>query len=332
MKLDKGKIINSWPFVIAILGILAISKIENQYYLGMIFNTLLWVAIAGSWQIVGGYAGEFSLGHAAFFGIGAYTSTLLYIHFSVSPWIGMFIGAAFAGIIGFLLSWTCFRLRGHFFTLATLAFGQVVLIIATSWRSLTSGSEGLLLPIKMGFWQMSFESKHAYVYLVLIYAISVILFTYVMERRRLGYYLIAYRENDEAARSLGVNTFRARLTASTISAFFTAIGGTIYAQYTFFIEPESVLPVTLSIQAPLVSIVGGLGTPFGPLFGAVLILPLSQFLRGIFGSSFNGLHLIIYGLILIVVLLLMPSGLGPVILKGWRKITGAQVKKINASG
>lgn len=327
MKLDKTKLIKTWPVVAIVFAIIVIPFINNQYYLGMIFNTLLWVGIAGSWNIVGGYAGEFSLGHAAFFGIGAYTSTLLYVHLGLSPWLGMVVGAAFAGAIGFMLSWTCFRLRGHFFTLATLAFGQVVHIIATSWRGLTGGSEGLLIPLETGLWLMSFDSKHTYVYLALTYAILVVLFTYVMEMRRLGYSLIAYRENDEAARSLGVNTFKARLTASTISAFLMAIGGTIYAQYTVFIEPESVLPVTLSVQAPLVSIVGGLGTPLGPLFGAVLILPLSQFLRGIFGSSLNGLHLIIYGVVLIVVLLLIPEGLGPKLSSGWKKITRAQVKK-----
>jgi len=282
---------------------------RNDFYAGILFQVLLWAGLSGAWNLLGGYGGQFSLCHITFFGIGAYTSTLLEINFSISPWFGILIGASLSSIIGMFLGAICFKLKGHFFTLATLAFGQIVYIIALSWKSLTNGSEGLLIMEKQGFSHMIFSSKLPYVYLALIFMLLVYIISLYMEHSVLGYSLMAYRENDEAARSIGINTFKARVITSGISAFLMAVGGTIYAQYMYYIDPDSVFVIFLSVQVALIAIIGGLGQSLGPILGSFLIIPLSQLLRGWLGSSISGLYLIIYGIILIVVLLNIPKGI-----------------------
>ena len=282
---------------------------RNDFYAGILFQTLLWAGLSGAWNLLGGYGGQFSLGHIAFFGIGAYTSTLLEINFSISPWFGILIGASLSAIIGVILGAICFRLKGHFFALTTLAFGQIVYIIALSWKKLTNGAEGLLIMEKQGFNYMIFNNKLPYVYLALIFVILVYIISLYMEHSVLGYSLMAYRENDEAARSIGINTFKARVITSGISAFLMAMGGTIYAQYMYYIDPDSVFAISLSVQVALITIIGGLGQPLGPILGSFLIIPLSQLLRGWLGSSMPGLHSIIYAAVLIVVLLTIPKGI-----------------------
>lgn len=281
---------------------------RNDFYAGILFQTLLWAGLSGAWNLLGGYGGQFSLCHIAFFGIGAYTSTLLWINFSISPWFGILVGASLSAIIGVILGAICFRLKGSFFTLATLAFGQIVYITALSWKKLTNGSEGLLIIGKQGFKCMTFNDKLPYVYLALIFMLLVYIISLYMEHSILGYSLMSYRENDEAARSIGINTFKARVITSGISAFLMAIGGTIYAQYMYYIDPDSVFIIFLSIQVPLIAIIGGLGQPLGPILGSFIIIPLSQLLRGWLGGSVSGLHSIIYGVILIVILLTIPGG------------------------
>jgi len=282
---------------------------RNDFYAGILFQTLLWAGLSGAWNLLGGYGGQFSLCHIAFFGIGAYTSTLLWINFSISPWFGILIGASLSAIIGIILGAISFRLKGSFFTLATLAFGQIVYITALSWKKLTNGSEGLLIIGKQGLKYMTFNDKLPYVYLALIFMLLVYIISLYMEHSILGYSLMSYRENDEAARSIGINTFKARVITSGISAFLAAMGGTIYAQYMYYIDPDSVLIIFLSIQVPLIAIIGGLGQPLGPILGSFIIIPLSQLLRGWLGSSVSGLHSIIYGVILIVILLTVPRGI-----------------------
>ena len=304
--------------------------INNEFYEGIIFQTFLWAGLAISWNLMGGYAGQFSIGHIAFFGIGAYTSTILNIRFAIIPWIGIIIGGLIAIVIGVLLGVICFRLRGIFYTLATLAFGQIIFITAMSYRELTKGSAGLLVPPKIGWSFMSFNNKLPYVYIAMVYMAVLLILTAIIERSKLGYYLMAYREDDEAARVIGVNTLKARLIIASISSFFMAVGGTIYAQYIFYIDPNSVLAINLSVQVALITIVGGLGSVFGPVLGAFLIIPLSQLLRAWLGGAIPGLHMIIYGVILIIVLLVIPDGLFPFIKDLWKKnlLTGRGAKNV----
>jgi branched-chain amino acid transport system permease protein len=300
-------------FILAGLAVLFLAilplLIGNDFYLDGLILIFIWGAFAGAWNILAGYAGMVSLGHNAFFGIGAYTSTLLLLHFGLTPWLGMFVGGLLASCIGLILGVVCFRLRSHYFALATLAFGEVGYIIAVNWRSLTGGSEGLALPIQPSLYHFSFQGKLPYVYIGLFLFLVVIGISYAIEHSRLGYYLTAFRENEDAARALGVRTGKVRLIAMGLSSFLSAIIGTFYAQYVVFIDPTSVIRIQISIQVALFAIVGGIGTFLGPAIGAMIFVPITILLRAKMGTSLPGLHMIIYGIILVLVLLYMPQGI-----------------------
>lgn len=283
--------------------------IRNDFYLDGFILIFLWGAFAGSWNIISGYAGMVSLCHNAFFAIGAYTSTLLFVRFHITPWLGLFAGGILAAMVGLLLGLVCFRLRSHYFALATLAFGEVISILALSWRSLTNGSIGIGLPIQPSFYNMVFEGKLPYVYIGLFLFLSVVAISYAIEHSRLGYHLTAFRENEDAARALGVRTGRVRLVAMGISCFLAAVAGSFYAQYISYIDPSSVARLQISVQVALFVIVGGIGTAIGPAIGAIIFIPITIGLRAFLGSSVPGLHLIIYAVILIVVLFFMPKGI-----------------------
>lgn len=303
----------SKKLIFFILGILVLGIaplfIENDFYLDGFILIFVWGAFAGAWNIIAGYAGMVSLGHNAFFGIGAYTSTLLLLHFGLTPWLGMLAGGVLATCVGLLLGIVCFRLRSHYFALATLAFGQVTSIIALNWRSLTNGAEGLAMPIQPSLYNMAFESKLTYLYIGFFLYLMVIAISYTIENSKLGYYLTAFKENEDAARALGVKTGRVRLIAMAISSFLSALIGTFYAQYLVYIDPTAVVRIQISIQAALFAIVGGLGTVLGPAIGAIIFIPMTIALRATLGTALPGLHMIIYGVILILVLRYMPKGI-----------------------
>ncbi len=310
----------SKKLIFSIFGILVLGVaplfIENDFYLDGFILIFVWGAFAGAWNIIAGYAGMVSLGHNAFFGIGAYTSTLLLLHFGLTPWLGMLAGGVLATCVGLLLGIVCFRLRSHYFALATLAFGQVTSIIALNWRSLTNGAEGLAMPIQPSFYNMAFESKLTYLYIGFFLYLMVIAISYTIENSKLGYYLTAFKENEDAARALGVKTGRVRLIAMAISSFLSALIGTFYAQYLVYIDPTAVVRIQISVQVALFAIVGGLGTVLGPAIGAIIFIPMTIALRATLGTALPGLHMIIYGVILILVLRYMPKGIyGAVIAK-----------------
>lgn len=283
--------------------------IRNDFYLDGFILVFLWASFSGAWNILGGYAGMVSLGHNAFFAIGAYTSTLLFLRLGVTPWLGMFAGGLLAAAVGVVLGIVCFRLRSHYFALATLAFGQVVFILTMNWRALTQGAEGIALPIEPNLAHMVFASKLAYVYLGFGLFLVVLAVAIAVERSRLGYFLTAFRENEDAARALGVKTGQVRLIAMALSAFLSAIAGTFYAQYVVYIDPSGVSRLQLSVQVALFAIVGGLGTFSGPIIGACIFVPITIALRSYLGTTAPGLHMIIYGLILVLTMLYMPKGL-----------------------
>jgi branched-chain amino acid transport system permease protein len=294
----------------AVLGLALLPLfIKNDFYLDGLILIFIWSTYAGAWNILAGYAGMMSLGHNAFFGIGAYTSTILLLRFGLTPWVGMLIGGLLSTAIGLLLGLVCFRLRSHYFALATLAFGEVGYIVSVNWKSLTGGSEGLALPIEPSFYNFSFANKLPYVYIGLILFLIVTTISYSIQNSRLGYYLAAFRENEDAARALGVRTGRVRLIAMGISSFLAATVGTFFAQYIVFVDPSSVIRIQLSVQVALFAIVGGIGTVLGPLIGAILFVPITILLRAKMGTSLPGLHMVIYGIILVLILLYMPQGI-----------------------
>jgi branched-chain amino acid transport system permease protein len=275
----------------------------------VMIQTFLWAALALAWNIAGGYAGLISFGHAAFFGIGAYTSTILSVHYGVTPWIGLWIGGLLSGVFGAVLTLVCARLRGPFFILSTLAIAEVMRIAALNWASLTGGAEGLsILPVP-SIANMVFTEKTTYAVMVLIYLAIVYALTKVLEGSRYGFYLFAVRDDEDAASAAGINPLVARTGAMCLSAFVTAVGGSLFAQYFQFLDPTHVLSPELSFQFALLPALGGLGTAIGPVLGSLAITPLSELLRAYLGSGAAGLHMAIYGAVLIAVMLYFPGGI-----------------------
>jgi branched-chain amino acid transport system permease protein len=280
--------------------------VTSLFWLNLAITVLLWAALASAWNISGGLAGGLSLGHAAYFGVGAYTATLLYLRLDISPWLGMWAGALLAAIIGAAIAGLTLRLRGPFFVLATLAFGIVIHIVNVNWRDLTRGAAGLVLPFGGGPENMLFAGLAPYWYIGLGLLALTVGTTVAIRRSRLGYYLVALREDEDAARSLGVRVVGCKVIASAISAGLTALAGTFYATFVQYVDPASTTQFEISVQIALVAIVGGMGTVLGPVLGALVVIPLGEISRAWLGG---GPALMLYGLLLVVIVLAAPRGI-----------------------
>ncbi len=286
--------------------------IRDAYFLDSLVLILMWGALSAAWNVAGGYAGQASLGHAAFFGIGAYAAALLATRWELSPWIGLVIGAVLSTGAGLIIGYLSNRLRGPYFALATIAFSQVLLIVASRWRGFTKGSEGIPVPFRPGFWTLGFQNKAVWVYLTLAVAVGIYLIQIYLEVSRMGYQLAGVCEDEDAAQALGIASRRLKVVAVAVSAALTSVCGTLWAQYVGFVDPLYVFSVELSIQFALNAIIGGLGTAMGPFYGSILITSLDTYLRAQLSGIATGLigvHLIIYGCVLIVVVRFLPQGL-----------------------
>lgn len=267
-----------------------------------------------AWNIVGGYAGQVSLGHVAFYGIGAYTSSLLLTQFGINPWLAMLAGGLLAVAVSLPIGWSCFRLKGHYFTMATIAVAEIVQIIFTNWEY-AGAAVGITLPMdKQGWAAFTFDSKVPYYYIALGLLLLTLLAGYLIEKSYLGYYFRAIKDEPDAARSLGVVLSRYKQIAFAVSSFFTALGGSFYAQKEIYIDPGSVLATGVSIKMALVSILGGIGTLFGPVIGAVVLTSIDEGTRMFFGGSGRGTDLVIYAALIIVIAVYYPTGV-----MGWFK-------------
>lgn len=287
----------------------------NDYYLNIIVMTFLWAALSGAWNLMAGYGGLVSLGQSAFFGIGAYTTAVLYSTYGISPWIGLIAGVVLTTSTAVLISWPCFRLRGAFFSLATMVFPIVMEIIANNWTSVTRGSSGIAMPFKASIPNFMFESRWAYLLAAFALMMIVYAITRWIHRGRLGLYLIAMRDDQDAAESLGVEPVRVKLLITMISAALTSVGGFLYAQYILFLDPPSVFSINISVQIALFSLIGGLSTPLGPIVGSVIMTPLDGILSTFLGG---GPRLLIYGAVLLAVVLIAPQGVVGAF-KAWRQ-------------
>ena len=296
--------------VIALSLLLAIPLAVGSPFLYLIFVLLCsFAALATAWNIVGGFAGQLSLGHAVFYGIGSYAAVLLMVKFQISPWFGMLVGAVISTIVSVLISYPCFRLRGPFFALATIAVLEVVRLVAIHQTGLTGGAGGLAPPLNIGLKWMMFREKWVYLVIAFGFLLLTLAVSWRIVHSRLGYYLVAVREREDAARAVGVNAVRAKLVAVMVSAFLTSLVGSFQAMYLTFIDPSSVFSLELSIQIAMFALIGGLGTVFGPLVGTVLVLPIAELARGWLSDFGNGFHGLVYGIVLVAVVLTIPKGL-----------------------
>ncbi len=283
-------------------------------YLHIVILIYFYAYLTSSWNMVGGFAGVLPLGHAVFIGTGAYTSTILSLQYGVSPWIGMLVGGVLSMGIGVLIGLPTFKMRGAYFALATIAFAEGMRVMVENLDYLgpfnLNGPRGLQIPpLDFGFVNFMFKGKEPYYYIILIMLIGVLALTWIISRSKLGYYLNAGGEEPEAAMALGVNVARAKLIAMAMSSFLTALAGTFYAQFSLFIHPKSIISLDLSFEIAFIALIGGRGSIAGPLLGALLLRPVSDFSRIYFGDVFPGLHLVIFGVILILVMIYQPRGI-----------------------
>lgn len=274
--------------------------------------TLIFAGLAMAWNILGGWAGQKSLGHAALLGVGAYTMTLLatpervpaFLGGPVAPWWGALIGMLIATLIAAVWGGLTFRLRGSYFTLSTIAVALVLRLIAinSEW---TGGSEGLFMPELPRFLGLDLFDRKAEYWLALAFLALTLLITHLIRRSRLGYALQAVREDEDGARALGIDPTRMKVVAFMISAALTALGGSLYALYLQAFEPHTLLEMPISIQIALMAIIGGRGSIQGPVIGALLIATLGELFRNVFSNA----NLLIYGVLILVVTLFAPGGI-----------------------
>lgn len=318
------------PIILLIALILFPLVVRDHYHQHLMILVLMWVVIGSGWNIIAGYTGQVSFGDAAFFGTGAYTAGLLLSKLGISPWWGMAFGGLVAMAIAFPFGWICFRLRGAYFALATLALNEIMRHIATIWESLTDGMVGILII-------QTFVSKVPYYYIALGLAVVSVASIQIIIGSRWGYYFVSIREDQDAAESLGINTHYYKMVSLNVAAFLTGMAGALYMNYMGFIDPEVVFSLhDISIMAILVGIVGGVGTIYGPVIGAFVMVAVHEFFRTGFFGFFKGMaaitgsdainvfakyvgqaHVLGFGILVVLVILLLPNG----IVGDWKKIT-----------
>jgi branched-chain amino acid transport system permease protein len=314
----------------AIAGILLVALgipliIRSATYLHILVLLYFYAYLTTSWNLVGGFAGVLPLGHAAFVGIGAYTSTILSLQYGVSPWLGMLAGGVLATIAGVLIGLPTLKMRGAYFALATIAFAEGIRVMVENIDFLgpfnLNGPRGLQIPpTNTGIANFMFAGKEPYYYIILFMLVGVLVFTWMISRSKLGYYLNAGGEEPEAAMALGVNVARAKLLAMAMSSFLTALAGTFYAQFTLYIHPKSIISLDLSFEIAFIALIGGRGSIAGPVLGALLLRPVSDFSRIYFGDTLPGMHLIIFGTVLILVMLYQPRGLQEPLTRAYQRL------------
>lgn len=283
--------------------------IHDVSRLNMLILVLMAAQLGVAWNLLGGYAGQVSLGHAAFYGVGAYTSTLLLLNFGMNPWLGILAGGAVAASLSFAFGWSCLRLKGHYFAMATIAVAEIVQIIFTNWEYAGS-AVGLTIPMtQRGLQAMVFTEKAPYYWLALGLLGLTLAVTWAVERSYMGFYLRAIKDEPDAARSIGINIARYKQIALALSACLTAMGGSLYAQKELYIDPASVLSTSLSIKMALVSILGGVGTLFGPVAGSIVLTTIEEMTRATFGGSGRGTDTMIYAALIVGISVFYPSGL-----------------------
>jgi len=300
--------------VAVLVAAAALPLVAGQHLLTAMIVALHAAFMALAWNVAAGYAGQFSLGHSLFYGIGAYASTVLYLRLGLTPWAGMFAGAALAGVVGVLLALGVYRYNvyGIFFALVTLGAAEVAKGLADNWDFI-KGPVGILLTMQYAPGDFFFLRREPYYFVALAMLVAMILISLVLERSPLGQYFLAVREDEQAAEASGVNTYRYKTIAIGLSAALTAFAGSFYAQFYLYISPETVFVFEPQLTMMLGTMVGGAGTAFGPVIGAMLFSGLGEALRNlpflentrqvVIGSK------MVYAVLLIVVLIYLPGGL-----------------------
>jgi len=305
-------LIAAWPLLV-----------HDVFYQRVGALVLLAAISASAWNLLGGYAGQVSVGHAVYFGTGAYAALVVYTEWGWPPIAGAPVGMLVSMAIGLVVGTPTFRLRGHYFSMATIAAAELARILASNWP-LLGAAVGLMGPPRpRSLADLSFISPVPYHYLFLAVLTVLLALTAGMQRSRPGYYLAAIRGGDRAARSLGVPVLRYKLFALMLSAAFTALAGSLYAVMVGFIDPDSALGILISVKMLIVAALGGAGTLFGPLIGAIILVPLEETTNALFGGGGTGITFIIYGAIIVLVARFQPGGVAEL----WRSATARSPRR-----
>ncbi len=293
----------------------------NQFWMNILIYTYLFAGLAVSWNIIAGFGGQFSLGHGVFFAAGAYIGSILYLRYGLSPWIGILPGMLICGVLGPLIFWPTFRLKGSFFAIATLAFNEVGMALA-NYFEITGGPRGVQVPFKAGLENMIFANPLHYALLMFGYMALCLGVAWLVRNGRLGFYLLAVRDDQDCARAAGIDVARVKLLGMAISAALTAAGGTLFAMYVRTIDPPTLFSLTdIGFKFALLALIGGIGTVMGPVLGAFLIIPTENWLRTLLSNAIPGGHLLVLGTFMLLAALFMRKGVGHVIseaLRRWR--------------
>src|SRR4249920_2137178 len=297
--------IAAFTIAVALLPVFVTSGFALNLAVMVLYSTLLGQA----WNVLAGFGGQYSFGHALFFGTGAYASAALQVHLGVNAWAALPAALAAGGAVGALVGALSFRygLRGSYFALVTLAFAEVFRILANT-VPFTGGGVGLLLPLKESAKDLQFAGKPGFLYLILALTLAGFLATWWLKHSRFGAWLAAVRDSEDSAAALGVDVFRVKLFAIMLSAALMSAGGFFYVQYFHYIDPHIAYGPAVSVEALLGPIVGGLGTVFGPLLGALLLQGLSELTRNLAGDV-PGVSLVVYGAALVGTVMFLPRGI-----------------------
>jgi len=290
------------PILGFLIGAVLVSLfVTSNVVLNFLVFTLILAIAAQGWNLLGGYGGQYSFGHAAFFGMGAYVSAILQQRFGVNAYPAVAFGIAAAAVLGYAIGAMVFRagLRGSYFALVTLAFAEVLRILANA-TEITGGAAGLLISLNLGAGNLQFANRSGFLILGAVLLAIAMLITLALEKSRLGAQLVAVRENESAAAALGVDILAVKLRAISLSAALTGAAGALYAQYFLYIDSNIAFGTWISVEALLAPIIGGAGTVFGPLIGALILQGLSEGTKMLIGKI-PGLDLIIFGVLLILV-------------------------------
>ena len=283
----------------------------NSFYLHLFIMIFMHAVMAQSWNVIAGFSGQISLGHGAFFGIGAYATSFFYMEYGITPWISIFFGMFVSGVFAVLIGIPMLRLSGHYFAIATLLIGISFQVVFQRW-DLVGAASGLWVTMtpEDSWTALQFHSsKLPYYYIFLVFFLISFFAVWVLSRSKLGYRLRAVRDDPQAASSLCINVSNYKIIAYVISAMIMAPMGSLFAQYILIIDPDRVFNIEISIIVLLITVLGGIGNVWGPIIGASILIPISEYSRIYLGGTGGAVDLILYGLILMIICVFRPNGL-----------------------
>lgn len=308
-----------WKLILLAAAIIIPACITNSYIISILFMTVLYALLASGWNILSGFTGQMGLGNGLYFSLGAYVTGSLFVYYNVNTWLALLITGIAVALFSILLGLLCFPLKGTYYGLATIALLNILRVIFYDNEYILGmrfgGGPGIKVTWRGGFANMQFVDKHYYYYIVLGLLVLTLVFCEILLRKKTGFYFRAISTNDVAASTLGINVIKYKCIAQCMSAFVLALGGGVYTMYIMYIEPETMFSMDYCLYILIMAMVGGLGEIYGPLLGALILMPMFEIIRGTLGSKLPGIAAVFFGLLLMVCMQFFPKGIIPTVRK-----------------